>query len=1118
MGIQSFQFPIDFLNNLERPIIYIARKDKTIVGSVSIYDELSLTFNLNAFQTASFKIYKNIDGKEQDYFEYFEDGMLIMIPGLSWYVIHVETNIENNEIAKFVTAKSLECTLCYKRLIDFECNAGEILYDDYVKTVFYDPTNPKGSLLHRVLNVTPNWSVGHVDISLQNKQRSFDQSDIDVYSFLTGEVSEAFNCLFTFDTFNCTVNAYDLDNYGHDTNIFVSMDNLADDMSETIDENSIFTCYRVNGGDGVYINEVNPNGTNKIYNFEYYLPMMPEDLRNKINNYNITYQNLKPQYEDIMSRMQGQIDIIQELYTRLPESLSSKDWTKYGLSFLQSKKKSFETQDQIYVAQGMNKIGSLSYNLYLQNKQDLDNVTAELNVRQREVDAANNQYNFIKSERDQLQSQLDMDKWFTKNEWKTLDSYVIEETYTNDNYIVTDLEDDSDRFDIENQLFHAAWKDLEKKCRPQYQYSSTLTNILTIPEFRDLVPYFELGNFIQVETYYDAIIKMRIISFTIDFNSTQKINVTFSDAIRVKDIYEDAANIQDQANSLAFSFKFNKDQYDKTVKQGNWVAEMRKYGLDVATTTIHNTSNQNQTWDETGMTFRQWNDERQDYDPEMIRIINNMMVFSDDGLNTVRMGIGKIAVGNNEYAYGLNAELVIGKLFLGQYLTIENDSGTYKIDDNGFTASNGTNTIKIQPNTSNELFSIYKNDHKQFHIDSSGNIHFEGDLTGATGTFSGLLSGGSINIGNGTFIVDKNGNMYASSGTFSGNINSSTITGSEINIGNGTFTVDKNGNMNALNTTIKGMISSSNINGSTIQGGSIKIGNGFSVDSGGNLKSISGEFSSAIFKNTIFYGLDYKGQMLYFPIINVPSQGNITFGLSNAHTTFPGSVQFDSSCIINKSMFFGSDAYTISRGGNVYKCNNSVGNDGIASCGWVKGYINDVMPNIPSNFIKDIYYRNFDNYATTKYAPRYFDKIGTFGESEIEVRVRGLLVATSSSDIRLKKNIKELRNIESLYMSLNPVEYEWSDGYITTQKGLQFGLIAQKLDESLRQFGIPDSGLVLLENAEEDEKAIHGDTVTYKIDKEQLHAMHIQMIQQLWNKVGKQEKEICELKEKIDNK
>lgn len=74
-------------------------------------------------------------------------------------------------------------------------------------------------MLHRVLNVAPNWSVGHVDQSIANKQRTFDIDDSDVYSFLINDVSEAFNCLFIFDTVNMTVNAYDLDNYGDDTNI-----------------------------------------------------------------------------------------------------------------------------------------------------------------------------------------------------------------------------------------------------------------------------------------------------------------------------------------------------------------------------------------------------------------------------------------------------------------------------------------------------------------------------------------------------------------------------------------------------------------------------------------------------------------------------------------------------------------------------------------------------------------------------------------------------------------------------------------------------------------------------------------------------------------------------------
>lgn len=767
MAVQSFNLPVDFLNNLEKPIIYITKKDKTFLGAVSIYDDLSLTFNLNAYQTASFKIYRDINGKKYEHYDDFQEDRLIMIQGIGWYKIHVETNIEDTGISKSITANSLECTLCNKRLIDFECNSGEILYDDYVKTIFYDPINPKGSLLNRVLNVAQSWSVGHVDASLANKQRSFDEDDIDVYSFLTGDVSEAFNCLFVFDTFNMTINAYDLDDYGEDTNIYISIDNLAQSMTESIDENSIITCYRVNGGDGIYINEVNPNSTNKIYNFEYYLPEMEESIQNKVKAYNEKYQSLKPQYEEIMKRLGDQIGVIQDLETRLPDSLDSKDWTKYGLEFLDSKVKSFKNIDEVYCAQGMNKPDSFNYNLYQQNLEDLNNVTAEYNKRKSEVDSATEVYNFIIAERNAVQSQLDMDKWVTKDEWKTLDSYVVEETYSNDNYITTDNTTDTERFDIERQLFDVAWKDLSKKCRPQYQYSSTLSNVLTIPQFKGFLKYFQLGNFIRMATDYDTVIKLRLISFTVDYNDTSKIDVTFSDAIRVHDIYEDASSIQAQANSAAMSFQFNKDQYDKSVNQSNFVEEMRKYGLDVANIPV---KNQHQSWDETGMWFRQWNEQKNDFDPEQIKIINNQIVFSDDGFKSAKMAIGKIPIDKNgNTVYAVNAEAILGKLFLGEYLTLQNNSGTYKFDDDGFIAKGGNNSVRIQPNQSGELFSIYKGNNKQFYVDSDGNVHFTGDLTGSSGIFSGQLKGGSINLGNGTFMVDKNGNVFANNGTFGGN-------------------------------------------------------------------------------------------------------------------------------------------------------------------------------------------------------------------------------------------------------------------------------------------------------------------------------------------------------------
>lgn len=908
MAIQSFNLPVDFLNNLEKPIIYIAKKDKTFLGAVSIYDDLSLTFNLNAFQTASFKIYRDINGKKYEHYDDFQEDRLIMIQGIGWYKIHVETNIENTGISKNITANSLECTLCNKRLVDFQVNSDDFEDEKYARTIFYNPADLNKSLLHRVLNVAPNWSVGHVDQSIANKQRTFDIDDSDVYSFLINDVSEAFNCLFIFDTVNMTVNAYDLDNYGDDTNIFVSMDNLVQSMEETIDENSIITCYRVVGGDNVEVAEINPNGTNKIYNFEYYLPEMEESIQNKVIAYNEKYQSLKLTYQSITNRMRQQLDVIQELYTRNPESAESTDWSLYGLYMLQDKRDSYKNVDEVYCAQGMNKPDSFNYNLYAKNKELLDSVQVELDKRQTEVESAEATYNSIKAEMTSLQEQLDMDKWFTKDEWKTLDTYVVEETYSNDNYSIADNTTDVELFDIEKQLYDVAWKDLSKKCRPQYQYKSTLSNVLTIPQFKGFLKYFQLGNFIRMSTDYDTVIKLRLISFTVDYNDTSKIDVTFSDAIRVHGVCNDVASIISQANSAAMSFQFNKDQYDKSVNQSNFVEEMRKYGLDVANIPV---KNQHQSWDETGMWFRQWNEQKNDFDPEQIKIINNQIVFSDDGFKSAKMAIGKIPIDKNgNTVYAVNAEAILGKLFLGEYLTLQNNSGTYKFDDAGFVASSRKNSVKIQPNNASELFSIYKGNQKQVYINSDGDVEFAGILKSSSGVFSGLVSGGSINIGNGMFLVDSNGNMTAKSGTFGNNCTfkgtldgvkgnfRGDITGAsgtfgsvilnDSGISSPQFSIDLYGN-----AIFTGNLIGNNIIGSTITGSNI---------TGSTISAVDSEFTNATFYDGINYGFNWNGNNYKYKIISVPQLGVLDFGGSDTHTNFYGSVKFNDSRV-----YIGSD-------------------------------------------------------------------------------------------------------------------------------------------------------------------------------------------------------------------
>lgn len=72
----------------------------------------------------------------------------------------------------------------------------------------YNPGNTSLSLLHLAIQEVYGWSIGHVDASLQTLSRSFEVDRESVYDFLMNEVCEKFNCYIVFDTINNTINVY----------------------------------------------------------------------------------------------------------------------------------------------------------------------------------------------------------------------------------------------------------------------------------------------------------------------------------------------------------------------------------------------------------------------------------------------------------------------------------------------------------------------------------------------------------------------------------------------------------------------------------------------------------------------------------------------------------------------------------------------------------------------------------------------------------------------------------------------------------------------------------------------------------------------------------------------
>lgn len=344
--------------------------DITIVLSTKAHDHLgtlcnvpqnSISFNknLNSANELSFEVYYRLDDTIEPLWEQIISINTIYVPEFDeYYQIDVQLD-EDAQQKKTVTATSacvveLSNSMLYNIEINNE-NDKLWLEDDannaseYRYTVFYedDPEKKNQSLLHRILEKVPQYSIAHVDQSLKRLQRSFSLDNVSIYDALTGDIAEQFNCIFEFNSVDRTISVYDLYTvcetivdqvgtdyitcgyrgpyeafcntetgvckcpkcgstgialklkfFGDETPTYIDSENLADGaITFNVDSDQIKNCFKFEAGDDTMTSAAiscNPSGSDYIYYFNpYALLDMPLELRNKLSEYNNEYEYYK---------------------------------------------------------------------------------------------------------------------------------------------------------------------------------------------------------------------------------------------------------------------------------------------------------------------------------------------------------------------------------------------------------------------------------------------------------------------------------------------------------------------------------------------------------------------------------------------------------------------------------------------------------------------------------------------------------------------------------------------------------------------------------------------------------------------------------------------------------
>lgn len=988
-------------DNRDHPTLILRNLDGTAIQTLGYAFNVEAELYYNETSSISFDLPAYADGQPVPHYNDVVGMRIVDLRDWGQFIL-VNPEVRNDGIreTKRCKAYSLEYEFTFKKIF-----IEEGTYN------FYNTVAPAETIIGIILEYMPSWSVGSIDKRLYGKYRTFEVTNDNVYNFIKSTVQESYGCVFDFDTYNRTINVVSTESLVATKPVSVSLDNLAKEISVSEDTENIFTCLDVNGADGVDIRSVNPTGTNKIYNLNYYM----------------TLTNFSQEMIDKYHAWEQKCDAVRKDYNDLTVELSILDMSIATEEYFIAKINKativgLEAARNVYIEfLGVNGYDNPDSDYNFQQLQALNgqitDTRGELAARESRLEALKAEKVTVLQQMIAINQRTSWDAFFTPAEIEILNRYVKEDAIEDSTFVaetvhdytstdkgetgqnmqilfsggtitkstlngrdiynirggaltadgspisgavisaaaeevngrmvvtaymsansvfditaqkacvtvsgtatdvIDQVEDETikwlkiimvgadayytqettefSKYSVEWDLYEHGKECLDKLAYPSYTFNVSSANFLALEDFDRFRRALSLGQKIylsmaHVTAQNNIVLQPILVGVKLSFEDPSRLDLQFGSTYSLNDPSFSLVDLIEKSVTMGKTLDTGRFNYNSFVSSGanTEVRDFIDSALDVAQNQILSNGDMAISWSEAGLYLRKWeNEQHNDYMPEQVAMINNMIAFTDDNWETVKMAIGEFKDKNfQDSVWGIVAPNIVGTLLAGENLVIESqkqDGGVavFKVDGNGALLHNAKFELVdqnhyghilldpdhgfgigmypvINPQTGEfDYDPTTDTGNAKFWVDMNGNLHFRGTLNGADGKFSGALEAatgtfnGALNIGpiagsdpqDYNFKVDSNGNVTAKSGTFSGDITGSTgtFTGS-INVGDNTFVVDSNGNVTANSitaATLTGVLNGQD--GSWLVGSGIKVGENpllqqgynFYVDQNGN--------------------------------------------------------------------------------------------------------------------------------------------------------------------------------------------------------------------------------------------------------------------------------------------
>lgn len=691
----------DSLDRLEPPQLLLCNPGSVyndgalskFVGVLSDHEAEEIVFNFNSTSQLNFRVNRvTRDDPEENLHGYnmykaVQNRRLIFINNIGYFMI---TNIEDDYDGtqhKDVTAESIEVEI-QQKMVPYIENGTHRFFDG-------ETENEKG-ILQTIVDVLPLWGIGHVDESLKDKWRTFEDVDVskNCLGFMLEDLQDAYECIFIFDTVHRLINVYAQDTYVRQTDIHITKDDVINSLNITENADDLYTAISVQGGENITIGAVNPTGSNTIYNFSYYLDWMSPALSQKVREWQdavsaaeLDCYNANLAYYTALAELSGDRSEVERLsqllstYTTCRNNIVARANTAlvdgYNTYIIAAGGKPIQTSTDVATV--------LS---------DIDNeisiISRDLGTAQRDYDIKNEEVENLRATAESFHEQYALSAYFADDKalLDELDNYIFEGSYNDEYVVITDIMGYAEKFEQMSILYNRAKAQLERVSEPSQEFNIDAENFLFVKEFEHWSNQLETGCIINVELNSgDAVVSSEdyqandiallfLSSITVNYDD-HTLSMTFGNRFNKydpKSLFEDMlGNVSKSANTLNYIketlYPIKSGEFDYMKEE---IATSRVLTMNAALAS----NNEETTLDGSGLTIKERLQDSDEYDPRQVKLTGKSLVFTNDAWNTADVAIGEIILDDNTVAYGVNAQTLIGDIIIGNELHIKNSDGT----------------------------------------------------------------------------------------------------------------------------------------------------------------------------------------------------------------------------------------------------------------------------------------------------------------------------------------------------------------------------------------------------------------------------------------------------------